>query len=295
MSRKPRPVASREYKMMLKAKRFEGGEKKVAQAAEKFRKAFAQSIRKFVVLTDGEVLGGEEFKRAKEKKQAIVQFFDTKARLLRASDFVCRRRQPLSGGKAELALKRRHPDRFFVSGSETGGEETKFEEDIKATKNQAFISLHSLSGKEKVDDDVTFQNLADIQRFYAPLKVELGEAYAPDQELERVGNFTAEQAVLEGPEFKLGENVEAKCGLIVWYEKGGSFKKPVVAEFSFRYKAEDLVPDGTPEAEVGEPYPPDIARRCFAILQALRNHRTMTKWVDLKGPTKTSYVYQLQG
>jgi hypothetical protein len=30
-------------------------------------------------------------------------------------------------------------------------------------------------------------------------------------------------------------------------------------------------------------------------LQALRNHRTMTKWVDLKGPTKTSYVYQLQG
>ena len=66
-------------------------------------------------------------------------------------------------------------------------------------------------------------------------------------------------------------------------------------EVRFRYKAEDLVPDGTPEAEVGEPYPPDIARRCFAILQALRNHRTMTKWVDLKGPTKTSYVYQLQG
>ena len=289
MMRKTRAVTSREYKMMLQAEEFKGDNDKLARAADKFRDDLADSIAEFVVPSDGKVLAGDKFKPQKKKKQATVQFFDTKRLLLRKSDFVFRRRRPLSGGKAELTLKRRHPDRFLTSGSETGGD-PKFEEDIKATRKQVFISLHSLSGKvKKVDPDVEFNRLEDIQRFYEPLREQLGSAYGPDKKVHQVGDFTAEQTVLEGPEFTVSDDTIAKCALIVWYRKGGSAKRPVVAEFSFRYDDESL--------GIGqEPFTPEIGRCCFQILQALRDEDTpVADWVDLKGPTKTKYVYELEG
>jgi hypothetical protein len=288
MTRNTRAVTSREYKMMLQAEAFKGGNEKVAKAAEKFRDDFAGAIADFVLMSDGEVLVGGKFKPQKKKKQAPVRFFDTKRLLLRRLDFVFRRRRPLSGGKAELTLKRRHPDRFLTSGSETGGS-PKFEEDIKATKKQVFISLHSLSGKVKgVDPSVEFNKLQDIQSFYEPLTEELGGAYDANKKLHQVGDFTAEQTVLEGPEFNISDDTIAKCALIVWYRKGGSAKRPVVAEFSFRYDDESL--------GIGqEPFTSEIGRRCFQILQALRDENAhLANWVDLKGPTKTKYVYDLE-
>ncbi len=69
----------------------------------------------------------------------------------RKSDQVIRQRQTIGVEKLGLTLSRCHPGRFIVCVSKTGGKQ-KFEEDIKASKNHDFISLHSLSGK-KIDVD----------------------------------------------------------------------------------------------------------------------------------------------
>jgi hypothetical protein len=67
----------------------------------------------------------------------------------RKSHHVIRQRQTIGVEKLGLTLSRRHPGRFIVSVSKTGGKQ-KFEEDIKASKIHDFISLHRLSGK-KID------------------------------------------------------------------------------------------------------------------------------------------------
>lgn len=286
MIRKTRPVTSREYKMMLRANRFEGSKNDILAAAKHFRDALAQAIKKSVVRTDESLVGGE-FEPVEDGKQVTVQFFDTKDRRLRKSDFVFRQRQPIAGGLLELTLKRRHPDRFFVSDSKTG-RKTKFEEDIKATQDLGFISLHSLSGKVKgVAADTKFESLKDIRGFFKPLKKQLGNAYSGSEEILRVCNLTAFQTVLEGVEIQVSDGIRAECALIFWHRKGGDAQSPAVAEFSFRYQDKEL---GSKQ----EPFTAEMAKRSFDILQALRYAGSpVAQWVDLNGPTKTAYAYGL--
>lgn len=288
MSRATRPVASREYKIMLRATEFGRGEKGILKAAAGFRETLARAVRESVIPIDGKVLSGGEFEPMKKKKQVKVKFFDTEDVRLRASDFVFRQRQPVGGGPLELTLKRRHPDRFFVSDSKTGGKKTKFEEDIKVTDTHDFISLHSLSGTaKKVDDDTKFATLKDIKQFFKPLKQQLGKVYQAGVELHKVGNFTANQMVLEGVGFEIGDDVRAECALIVWHQRGGG-AEPVVVEFSFRYNDGNL-------GLKSEPFTKEMARHCFEILQEFRNAGSpLAEWVDLKGLTKTAHVYSLK-
>ena len=287
MTRKTRPVTSREYKMMLRAKRFEGSKRDILAAAESFRATFARAIMKSIVSKQGDPLAHGEFEPLEDEKQVTVQFFDTKDRRLRKSSFVFRQRQPITGGPLELTLKRRHPDRFFVSGSETG-RKTKFEEDIKATQTHSFISLHSLSGKAKeVAADTEFKSLKDIRGFFKPLKKQLGDTYNGSEKLLRVCNFTAIQTVLVGVELSISDQIRAECALIVWHQKGGDAQSPAVVEFSFRYRDKEL---GSKQ----EPFTAEMAKRGSHILQALRDEDSpVANWVDIKGPTKTAYAYSL--
>ncbi len=287
MTRKTRPVTSREYKMMLRAKRFEGSKRDILAAAESFRAAFARAITKSTVGRQGDPLARGEFEPLEDEKQVTVQFFDTKDRRLRKSSFVFRQRQPVTGGPLELTLKRRHPDRFFVSGSETGCR-TKFEEDIKATQTHSFISLHSLSGKVKeVPADTEFKSLKDIRGFFRPLKKQLGNTYNGSEKLLRVCNFIAIQTVLVGVELPISDQIRAECALIVWHQKGGDAQSPAVVEFSFRYRDKELDPKQ-------EPFTAEMAKRSSHILQALRDQDSpVAHWVDIEGPTKTAYAYSL--
>ena len=111
MSPKTRPVSSREYKLMLRAERFSGGQLDVLAAAESFRTGLARSIQQ-VVSANGNPTPGR-FQVLRKSKQVTVQFFDTSDRRLRNSSFVFRQRQPINGGQLELTLKLRHPDRFL--------------------------------------------------------------------------------------------------------------------------------------------------------------------------------------
>lgn len=287
MIRKTRPVTSREYKVMLRAKRFDGSKKDTLAAAESFRDAFARAIMQSVVSNDGDPLAGGRFEPLEDESQVTVQFFDTKDRRLRNSNFVFRQRQPVTGGPLELTLKRRHPDRFFVSGSKTG-RKTKFEEDIKATQAHGFMSLHSLSGKVKeVAADTEFKSLKDIRGFFKPLKKQLGNTYNGSEKLLRVCNFIATQTVLEGVALAISDQIRAECALIIWHQKGGDAESPAVVEFSFRQRDKEL---GSKQ----EPFTAEMAKRCFDVLQAFRDEDSpVAKWVDLKGPTKTAYAYSL--
>ncbi len=288
MKRKTRAVTSREYKVILRASLFEGDKQAVAEAAEDFRDALASAIRNVVKRSAAKSIVAKKFELANNKKQASVRFYDTADLRLRASDYVFRQRRPLAGGKSELTLKHRHPDRFLASGSKTGGK-TKFEEDIKTTERRKFLALYSLSGKvKKVDRDTQFETLADIRRFFKPLRKQIGKAYEGRARLHAVGGFSANQTVLEGPTFRIGRKLDAECALIVWHRRDGNPQQPVVVEFSFRYQDEDIGADR-------EPFTSGIARCGFEVLQAFRDESSsLGKWVDLAGPTKTAYVYSLE-
>ncbi|QDV45884.1 hypothetical protein Enr13x_57870 [Stieleria neptunia] len=287
MPRQSRPVTSREYKVMLRASRFVGNGQEVLAATEHFRSVFARAIGHAVAKQSDDPAVRGVFEPKQDDKQATVQFYDTKDRRLRNAGFVFRQRQPLSGGPLELTLKRRHRDRFFVSGSKTGGK-TKFEEDIKATVDHEFLSLYSLSGKvTDVDAGTEFHALKDIRRVFKPVKSQLGDAYEGRKELLRVCDFIANQTVLEGVEFQASDKARAQCAVIVWHRKGGNAASPDVVEFSFRYRDKGL---GAKQ----EPFTTEMAERCFKILQVFRDERSpLAAWVDLNGPTKTSYAYGL--
>ncbi|WP_182868338.1 hypothetical protein [Stieleria mannarensis] len=287
MARKSRPVTSREYKLMLRANRFAGDHQEVLAAAEHFRSVFVRAIGNTILEeTDGPAVQGS-FAPHRDDKQVTVQFFDTKDRRLRHSSFVFRQRQSASGGPLELTLKRRHRDRFFVSGCKTGGK-TKFEEDIKATRDAPFLSLHSLSGKVTgVDAETEFRTLKDIRRFYKPFKTQLGDAYDGSVPLLRVCDFIADQTVLEGVDFQVSEALRAKCALILWHQQGSHARSPAVVEFSFRYRDKGL---GSKQ----EPFTTAMAARCYDVLEVFRDDASpLASWVDLDGPTKTAYAYGL--
>ncbi len=95
MSRKTRSVTSREYKVMLKTNRFRGSKREICSAAEHFLETYARDLRNSGITTDiGSHLDGR-FEPCEDAKQVLVQFFDTKQRSLRNSDFIFRKRQPI--------------------------------------------------------------------------------------------------------------------------------------------------------------------------------------------------------
>lgn len=285
--RETRPVTSREYKAMLRADFFGGDEQQIVAAAERFRSAVVRTIIKAFDRSKGKSNVHGRFRPGKSDKQATVQFFDTRDRRLRRSGLIFRVRRPVTGGPLELTLKRRHPDRFFVSGCETGGK-SKFEEDIKASSAERFVSLHSLSGTVRgVADETEFQSLRHVRQFYKPLKKLLGKDYQAKEELLRVCDFTAVQTVLEGVTFDVSKRCEAECALILWHQMGRDSEIPAVVEFSFRYRDKDI---GANQ----EPFTSAMAKRCMDILESLYDGQSsVAPWIDLVGPTKTAYAYGL--
>ena len=272
---------------MLQPRAFDGSKKDVLKSVANFRNALDQTIAAVAFTRQGETVSGK-FKPVEEAKQVTVAFFDTEDFRLRESNYVFRQRQPIGGGPLELTLKFRHPVRFLASDRKAGGQQSKFEEDVKATRAHAFISLHSLSSKvEDVDASTKFDSLRDLREFFRPLNKQLGDSYEAGIKLHKVGEFTARQTVLEGVEFPIGAGICAECALVIWHLDGGSKREPEVVEYSFRYRDKEL---GAKQ----EPFTAEMAQRCFAILQALRENTLLTDWVDLTGPTKTAYVYSLE-
>jgi hypothetical protein len=155
----------------------------------------------------------------------------------------------------------------------------KFEEDIKTP---IFVSLYSFSNKRKIKQSKKLNKLKDLGRLFPDLKKRLEDDYDGNREIIVVNGFTAYEIVIEGATFQIDDDaiLQCKCALIVWYEKKFT-GKPVVAEFSFKYK------DETEE----ENFSGEAAQRVYKVFQRLQEDEKLKCWVDLKGSTKTKFAY----
>ena len=263
-------VASREYKLMLKADRFKGDEAQLRQAGA----ALWADLVAVVVPYAINVTGTAEV----EHKRRQVSFLDTSERWLRSNDYVVRERKDLDGSEREITLKFRHPDRYIsqdrdMAPAEDYEPDMKFEEDIKPE----FLKLYSFSSSIVVPEDLRLATLADVKALYPGL-ADAVEEFPADEQLEVVGGFSAYERVVKGTGFQIRKNPEAtaECSLTVWYPSEQDLN-PLLAEFSFKYESAD------------ESYSAKMARRAYDAYQAIQ--AKLDAWLDAESTTKTAYVY----
>jgi len=272
-------VTSREYKMLLRAKRFEGDEEALGRQARKFWRAFTSAASNSVIRATGAP--------DTVKTRRLVTFLDTAGHHLNEAGYILRERRDRDDDESEMTLKFRHPDGFVSqdrnmrTAGRTRGAETKFEEDIKASDsgNAPFISVYSFSTTVKGLDRQAFAALRDVQRLFPDLRGRLARG-GSGADLHRVKKFTALELVLKSGYLTIARDpeVKAQCALIVWYDHSAKkHRDPVVVEFSFRYGSDDGRYSGA------------TCARAFAAFRALQTN--LDGWVDPDGSTKTAFVY----
>lgn len=269
--------------MMLRTEKFDGDTPQQIASCSAFLEALGAQIGEFVVPIDGKPIEGA-CDRIEAETSVAVQFLDTADfRIRNRTGYVLRQRTQLEDGTREVTLKFRHRDRFLASRRDTTAKD-KFEEDIKATTHEPFISLSSLSDKiEELETGQSLKRLEDLQKLYPATYPHLASEFELSDELLVVNDLTATQTVIEGANIRLTSDpeVDAECAMILWHKEGSQPDTPLVAEFSYRYKDKKL---GKKE----EPFGATLALRSYQVLQALRG---MDDWIDLEGPTKTAFAY----
>jgi hypothetical protein len=268
---KARKVISREYKLMLQAARFAGADEQLLVTAGQLWGDFAGAMAPFVPSVEGLL--------DTIAKRRLVQFLDSHPRHLWAAGYVFRVRRRLEGGRPELTLKFRHPDRYVAESRQMKSRSIraaiKFEEDVKPP----FISLYGFSTRGRVGRKDVPNTLDAVSALFPDLPKRLGKVDG-SLRLRPVNGFTAREVVVTGPILTIGAKprVEAECALIVWYEHGNTAaRQPVAVEFSFRY--------GNP----GGRYSAKVASRAFNVFEMLQ--RDLTDWVDPQSTTKTALVF----
>lgn len=256
---------------MLRANAFDGGAQQSLEAASKFWHEFAEAIDKKVGDRDGDLrtIGNNR----------TIRFYDTSKRLLNKNSYIFRERKSVETQEREVTLKFRHRDRYFsqdrnMQAADPDRGKSKFEEDIKPV----FETLFSFSTTQKISETKNLNRLKDVTLLYPGLPDKLDHC-EEDEAIEIINGFTARELVIEGARFQIGKNprVDSECALILWYDWDGDDRKPVVAEFSFKYGDRDGEYRGNP------------ARRAYDVFQTLQEKLNL--WIDADSKTKTAFVY----
>src|SRR5262245_32476062 len=100
-------VSSREYKVMLRHKRFRGNERVLLKAAHDFWREFSRRIAGIALETRGDLKA--------IKPPRLITFHDTAKAHLNRESYIFRERDT-TGGKREVTLKFRHNDRHVAQG-----------------------------------------------------------------------------------------------------------------------------------------------------------------------------------
>ncbi len=265
------PICAREYKMLLKADLFEGPEARMMDATGLFWYACKDALE-----TSAIDLKGSPSTIGRRRR---IRFYDTSAGVLHCNNYRFRERLDLESMRRELTLKFRHRDRFVtldrcMASAFEGHGIAKFEEDIKPP----FISLYSYSASTAVAASARLESMIEPLRLFPDLEAQLDHCNEDDALL-IVGDLSIRELVLTGGSFDFGAaaGMQAECALILWYEHEGDHSRPLLAEFSFRYK-------DSKEHYSGELA--TIALDTFEVLQTLEH------WYDPALTTKTAYVYQ---
>lgn len=267
-------VKSREYKIMLRAGEFHGGEDLVLEKANQFWTDFAKAVAQMEIAADGTL--------DTINKRRLIRFFDTMGHRLRKNGYVFRERVDVEDeSDREVTLKFRHPDRYLAQDRNMdarkdakGKPKTKFEEDVKPPSTRLF----SFSTTQKIGDR-NLNRMDDPAELCPGLEPQLDE-FDEDEEILPVGRFTARELVVEGAGFQIGKDrdVVTECALVVWYDADGSDEDPEVVEFSYKYGDDDERYRGVP------------AGRAHDVLMLLQGERFLS-WVDTASKTKTGFVY----
>jgi hypothetical protein len=269
-------VISREYKIMLNAERFQGDEEQLLKQAAVFWNDFSTAVQDDVLNSRGDL------KKIRKSKRRLITFYDTEEQLLNNGSYVFRERRRVDNGSRQVTLKFRHLDRYISQGRDmaagsSAGAESKFEEDIKPE----FTKLYSHSTSITEPDTQEFNNLGDIAGLFPGLKKGL-KSYKAKTPLSLLNGLEARELVITGAELKIGKKpgVKAECALVSWYDDACDLEKPLVVEFSFRYRDEC------------ECYGVKAARRAFDAFETLQK---LAAWIDPDSKTKTKYAYCYSG
>jgi len=274
-------LESREYKMMLKASCFAGDKKELRAQVSALWVDLTAIIAPHAVA----VTGTDDV----EHRRRRVRFVDTPEHRLRKNDYVLRER--IKPGKKKkgkkkgedehkITLKFRHPDRYFsqdrdMQSADKKHPDTKFEEDIKPR----FYKLFSYSSSVVVKGVPTLKCLGDVANLFPGLPREI-DGYSASAPLKTVGHgFVAWELVVKGTSFQIGSDPEvmAECSVTLWYAKRRG-KRPVVAEFSFKYDGDE------------NEYSGKMSHRAYGVYLAIQDH--LHGWLAPDSLTKTAYVYQ---
>jgi hypothetical protein len=267
---KRQDVTSREYKVMLLASRFDGGEADMRQAVDGFWAALTAALTPLDIPASG------AFSEVKARR--LIRFFDTDAHRLHEDSYIVREREDVQTGDREVTLKFRHPDRYVASdrsmdAAKAEDVKTKFEEDVKPP----FTSVFSFSTTQPLESGHVLAQLGDVAALFPGLDEALQDL-PHDAPLVLVKDFVGREVVLEGASLLLGSrDLAAECALVAWYDEGEEDTTPVVVEFSFKYGDEE------------EQYRASVAKDAYAILGLLQNG--LADWVDPDPRTKTAFVY----
>ncbi len=260
------PIKSREYKIMLDHRAFGDRE----SAVNAFWEETADFARSTGISADGTFDG---------TKERTIVFLDTGNFTLNENGFILRRRGKVGGDKVEYTLKCRSDDRYIAAardvrkGEDGSDADPKFEEDIAVPFRSRFS--HSNSVKVRADREIPSTLKAAARLFPVLGGLQRDRLICPPETpLISVNNVQAFERVFDGPTLDFGP-LKATVALILW--SNGATGRPLVAEFSFRYDAQN---DGDVSAAVAE-----SAMKFFLLLQRL-------DWCRPTGMTKTEYVYR---
>ena len=256
-------ISRREYKVMLDDRLFVDRKEAAASFCRDLH-SLAKRLRK--VECDGEFDGSD--------KREIV-FLDTIDETIHLNGFVFRQRTDVEVGKTEYTLKCRSPDRYVAAAAEVSagkgfkGDE-KFEEDIGAP----FVSRYSHSNTVE-NQDKEPETVKEAARLFPSLaKLRRDGDECPDRlELRPVNAMRAFERVLRGP-MLVFDKTEAEVALILWSD--GAKGRPLVAEFSFRYKHKE------------EDFDAKAARLAMEFFKELQR----MDWCLPEGRTKTQFAYR---
>jgi hypothetical protein len=267
---KRQDVTSREYKVMLKASRFDGDDATMRSTVDAFWGDVAAALAPLDIPASG------AFDTVKARR--LIRFFDTDERMLHSDSYIVREREDVESGDREVTLKFRHPDRYVASdrsmdAAKASGSKTKFEEDVKPP----FVSVFSFSTTQPLESGRVLAQVRDVADLFPGLREALDDLPA-EAPLVLVSDFVGREVVLEGASIMLGSrDIEADCALVVWYDEGEQDTTPIIVEFSFKYGDEE------------EQYRASVAKDGYAILGLLQNG--LAAWVDPNPITKTAFVF----
>jgi len=247
------PVSRREYKVMLDHRRFLDRKR----AAKKFWGDLRACCARLKVIYMGDF-------DTTDKRE--IAFLDTANQTIRENYLVFRQQFNVETGETEYTLKCRSPDRYVAAsaGVRAGrglDDDPKFEEDIGTPFVSRFSRSNTVFGPEKAPG--SFKEAAKLFPVLGNLK---GKG-----RLQPVSPRVYER-VLRGPKLKFG-GLTAEVAMIVWSD--GPDRKPVVAEFSFRYKRN--------ESDLSS----KVARQAMEFFDAVQR----LDWCLPEGGTKTQYAY----